>query len=277
MKVNKVINNNLVRSFDEKGNEVLIMGCGLGYKKIADDEIDMSMVEKIYRITDENTAQKLSDLLLEIPQEHVRIANLIIDYAKQTLDKELSDNIYISITDHISFALERMEKGMPLKNALLWEIKKYYHSEYSIGLESLAIIKRELGVELPEDEAGYIAIHLVEASVNVEDSSYVSETVTMIQAILSIIKFHFQINLDENSLAFDRLMVHLKFFIEKVLKNQAFAEDEKLYETLKDHFNEEFKCCGKIKRYFLQQKGINIPDTELLYLAIHIKRILNNK
>ena len=277
MKVNKVINNNLVRSFDEKGNEVLVMGCGLGYEKKADDEIDMSMVEKIYRITDENTAQKLSDLLLEIPQEHVRIANLIIDYAKQTLDKELSDNIYISITDHISFALERMEKGMPLKNALLWEIKKYYHSEYSIGLESLAIIKRELGVELPEDEAGYIAIHLVEASVNVEDSSYVSETVTMIQAILSIIKFHFQINLDENSLAFDRFMVHLKFFIERVLKNQAFAEDEKLYETLKDHFNEEFKCCGKIKRYFLQQKGINIPDTELLYLAIHIKRILNNK
>lgn len=141
----------------------------------------------------------------------------------------------------------------------------------------MAIIKRELGVELPEDEAGYIAIHLVEASVNVEDSSYVSETVTMIQAILSIIKFHFQINLDENSLAFDRFMVHLKFFIERVLKNQAFAEDEKLYETLKDHFNEEFKCCGKIKRYFLQQKGINIPDTELLYLAIHIKRILNNK
>ena len=112
---------------------------------------------------------------------------------------------------------------------------------------------------------------------NVEDSSYVSETVTMIQAILSIIKFHFQINLDENSLAFDRFMVHLKFFIERVLKNQAFAEDEKLYETLKDHFSEEFKCCGKIKRYFLQQKGINIPDTELLYLAIHIKRILNNK
>ena len=197
MKVNKVINNNLVRSFDEKGNEVLIMGCGLGYKKKADDEIDMSMVEKIYRITDENTAQKLSDLLLEIPQEHVRIANLIIDYAKQTLDKELSDNIYISITDHISFALERMEKGMPLKNALLWEIKKYYHSEYSIGLESLAIIKRELGVELPEDEAGYIAIHLVEASVNVEDSSYVSETVTMIQAILSIIKFNLKVELND--------------------------------------------------------------------------------
>lgn len=166
---------------------------------------------------------------------------------------------------------------MPLKNALLWEIKKYYHSEYSIGLESLAIIKRELGVELPEDEAGYIAIHLVEASVHVEDSSYVSETVTMIQSILSIIKFHYQINLDENSLAFDRFMVHLKFFIERVLKNQAFAEDERLYENLKDHFTEEFKCCGKIKRYFLQQKGIDIPDTELLYLAIHIKRILNNK
>ena len=100
----------------------------------------------VYKRQDENTAQKLSDLLLEIPQEHVRIANLIIDYAKQTLDKELSDNIYISITDHISFALERMEKGMPLKNALLWEIKKYYHSavSYTHLFDSLHALFKQL-------------------------------------------------------------------------------------------------------------------------------------
>lgn len=33
MKIDKVINNNLIRAFDENNKEVLVMGCGLGFQK----------------------------------------------------------------------------------------------------------------------------------------------------------------------------------------------------------------------------------------------------
>ncbi|MGN1389605.1 MAG: family 1 glycosylhydrolase [Bulleidia sp.] len=92
------------------------------------------------------------------------MANLIIDFPRSVLSSPLSDRIYVDLTDHLSFAIERHEKGMALRNPLLWDIRKFYSSEYLVGCEALEMIRRELGISLPEDEAGFIALHLVEAS-----------------------------------------------------------------------------------------------------------------
>lgn len=42
MKVEKIINNNIVRSTNDVGQEVLVMGCGIGFKKVVGDVIDQS-------------------------------------------------------------------------------------------------------------------------------------------------------------------------------------------------------------------------------------------
>ena len=62
-------------------------------------------------------------LIGEIPTEHLELSNEIIEYAEQQLALKFSDNIYITLTDHISFALRRFPEGIIVKNALLWEIK----------------------------------------------------------------------------------------------------------------------------------------------------------
>lgn len=67
MKVDKVINNNLVRSYDEKGREVLIMGCGLGFKKKPGDEIDEGLIEKVYQNASHERSDKLATILENIP------------------------------------------------------------------------------------------------------------------------------------------------------------------------------------------------------------------
>lgn len=46
MEIKKVINNNLVKSFNDKNQEVLVMGCGIGFKKLAGDIIDETKIEK---------------------------------------------------------------------------------------------------------------------------------------------------------------------------------------------------------------------------------------
>ncbi len=45
----------------------------------------------------------------------------IIQYAKQSLNKELNENIYLTLTDHINFAVARYKQGMNFNNALLSE------------------------------------------------------------------------------------------------------------------------------------------------------------
>lgn len=166
MKVEKIINNNLVRSYNENGIEVLIMGCGLGFKKQVGDEIDASKIEKIYSIKDKNV-DHMEDLLKKIPLEVIQVANEIIDYANISLDKKLNDNIYLSLTDHIYFAIERLKNGIPIHNGLLLEIKRFYNHEYLIGKEALSIIHKRLNITLPIDEAGFIAFHLVNASMDI--------------------------------------------------------------------------------------------------------------
>ena len=69
MKVVKVINNNLVQSQDERGQEVLVMGCGLGFKKKAGEIIEKEKIEKIYKYEEKDYLEQLKSLLSKTPLE----------------------------------------------------------------------------------------------------------------------------------------------------------------------------------------------------------------
>ncbi len=276
MQVLKVINNNLVYSRDEEQRDCIVMGNGIGFKKKPGDWINGDKIEKIYKISDPVRTSQFTQLVKDIPLAHLQAANMVIDYAMSTLNKKLSENIYVSMIDHIDFALERLEKGIPLKNKILYEIKRFYPSEYRIGIEALNIIARELKVELPEDEAGYIAIHLVEAEVDSDNANYVQQSVVMIQAILNIIKYHYSLELDPSSLAYERLLVHLRYFADRVLNHQRFDDSsDKFIARMLKEFSEEYECTKKIRTYLQKQFDYEVNDEEMVYLAVHIHRVLS--
>ena len=106
---------------------------------------------------------RFQELLQSVPMKYILLSDKMISYIKQVYDKEVNDTLYISIIDHISSALTRYEKGIQLKNPMVWDIKKLYAQEYNIGLELLEIIKVETGIELPSDEAGFLSLHIVNA------------------------------------------------------------------------------------------------------------------
>lgn len=123
MRVKKVINNDIVVSLDHSNQELIVMGKGIGFKRKAGDEVDEAAIEKVYSITKEWNVSKLTNLLSAIPLEEIQVANDIISFAKVSLGKKLSENLFLTLSDHIHFALERHQEGIQLKNALLWEIK----------------------------------------------------------------------------------------------------------------------------------------------------------
>lgn len=174
MQVDKVINNNLIRSHDEKGQEVLVMGCGIGFKKKSGEYIDDGKVEKVYVLQKEER-QHMEELFSSMPLECIQATNEIVEYATISLGKQLSNYLYLNLCDHIHFAIQRSKGGIPIQNALLTEIKRFYNHEYQIGMESLNIIERKTGVLLPEDEAGFIAMHLVNASMDFRDMGHTQE------------------------------------------------------------------------------------------------------
>ncbi|WP_207695885.1 beta-glucoside operon transcriptional antiterminator [Enterococcus sp. DIV0212c] len=278
MEVKKVINNNIVKSLDVDGHEVLVMGKGIGFKKTIGDVIDDTLVEKVYTSNADISTNKLTQLLSNVRLEHLQVANEIIGFAKVSLGKKLNENIYLTLTDHIDYAIERHNSGLPVRNALLWEIKRFYNHEYLIGKEALNMISNRLNIVLPEDEAGFIALHIVNAELDLSQVSQVSEMTKVIQKIINIVKYHYKTDLDEYTLNYERFITHLKFFVQRLFSGIELDKDkdEGFLFMLKEKYQEEYLCALKIREYIGKEFGRDLQEDEMIYLTIHIRRITNN-
>lgn len=272
MKITKIINNNIVSSLDENKNEVIVMGKGIGFGKKTGDIIEESAVEKVFSLPSESAGQ-FAELVAKIPYEHTQLAEEIIDRAEQTLGVSLSENIYITLTDHISYAIERQKQGIEVNNALLWEIEKFYNKEYRMGLEALRMVKEKLGVELPVDEAGFIALHFINAEMNA-DLSQSAPLPGMVKDILNIIRYSMGRELDAKSLSYERLVTHLKFYLQRIVKNEAYQDKNQVFwKTIRESMPEEYNCALKIREYVLTKTGTDTSEEELTYLTMHINRV----
>ncbi len=273
MEVDKVINNNLVRSHKD-GCEVLVMGKGLGFKKSRHDAIDEHLVEKIY-VIQQNNCVYADDLLAKISYECIQTTNEIIDYVADALQKNLADKVFLGLADHINFALERAKKGIKVQNALLWEIKHLYNHEYLIAKEALRIIARRHAIELPEDEAGFLALHFINAQL--DDTVRMEETMQMtqsIQKILDIVKFHYGIELNEHSIHYERFVTHLKYFWQRLIKGKEIKDEENLLSVVQRKYPEEYACAQRIESYIQKTMQGKLTADELVFLTVHIRRVV---
>ncbi|MDF9840371.1 MULTISPECIES: PRD domain-containing protein [unclassified Paenibacillus] len=279
MKIEKVLNNNVVTVLDASQNELVIMGRGIAFKKHTGDIIDEDKIEKVFSLDNKEVSQKLMTLLSDIPIEYVECSDEVIRYAETVLGEKLHDSVYISLTDHIHFAIDRHRQGLQLKNALLWEIKRMYRKEFSIGLKALQIIEDRLGVLLPEDECAFIAMHLVNAQLNGEMRETVSIT-NIVKDISNIVRRSFLIELNEESLSYYRFLTHLKFFAQRVVQGSPVDErdrDHTLHDLVRVQYPEAYACAAKIADYTRKIYKRNLSKEEILYMTIHIERIVRNE
>lgn len=275
--ISKVINNNVVSAYDDEQHELVIMGRGIAFQKKSGDPIDEERIEKVFSIQNKDISEKFKTLLYDIPIEYMQVCEAIIDHARTTLNKNLNDSIYVTLTDHITFAIERHQKGMDIKNALLWEIKRLYKEEFMCGVEAIRIIQDKLNIHLPEDEASFIAMHIVNAELN-EEMPNVIQITKLIQDILNIVKYHFQIDLDEESLNYFRFVTHLKFFGQRLFnETQMENQNEFLYEVVKEKNTAAFQCAEKINDYVQKEYNRSLIEDEMLYLTLHIDRVVKRK
>lgn len=275
-KISKIINNNFVCSVNEKGEEMILRGAGLGFQKKVNDSIREEDVEKIYSMSSANELNKLQSLVADIPLDRIEVSTEIIETVKKNLGKKLNDNIYITLTDHLSFAIDRHERNQEYANALLWEIKKFYPEEYKMGLAALDVVKERLGVTFKEDEAGFIALHIVNAELDTSMGDMVLIT-TLIQDILDITKKFYQMELNEDSLDYSRFITHLKYFGQRLYqKKPEKSDDFTLQNLIKTNYSKDYECAQVIEAYINEKYKQKLTGEEMMFLTIHLKRISEN-
>lgn len=275
MIIYKIFNNNAVVIKDENGVEKVVMGCGLAFKKKNGDELDESKIDKIFVLSDPLINNRFQELVASIPIDYVELGEEIIEYAASILEVDLNDTIYLSLIDHLYSAVKRFQEGIGIKNAILWDIKKFYKKEFDIGLKALEMIEKRFCLRLPEDEAGFIAIHLVEA-VTRKGAQDIHQVAEIISEITSIVSYHFHIFFNEDSLYYFRFITHLKFFAQRLLEGKTYLDDEQddLLLIIKKKYVNAYECAEKICKFLIKKYNYNVSNDEKLYLTLHIERVV---
>lgn len=270
----KVINNNIVSALDENNEEIIVTGKGLGYRAKPGQRISENKIEKIYRLNNPAITDKFQKMLAEMPMKHFEVSMEIIEYAKGIICKKMNPNIYITLTDHINFAISRKKVGLIFPNPLLWETKVFYSSEYMIGEYAIRLIKEKLKIEFGQDEAASIALHIVNAEYDTNINNTMKITSTIREA-LEIVEEHLGRKLDESSLHYSRLVTHLKFFIYRVFSDKIVDDDEKeLGDLIQRKYPSEYECSKKIVDYIGEKyQEHKISQDEITYLTLHIRRV----
>lgn len=278
MVIEKVLNNNVVISKNELGEEIICMGKGLAFQKKSGDTISEESIQKEFVLKDSFTTHQFQQLMADVPLEEVELVKQIVDLAEEQLNIQLSPNIYLTLTDHIHYAISRAKENIELPNPLLFETKKFYPKEYRAAKKALQLVEEKLGVTLPMDEAGFIAFHFVNSEQGNGDMQVTMAATKMVRDILSIISKFFGIAFDEDSLNYQRIITHLQFFTQRYLKDEASDEkDEFLYALVQGKYPKAFRCVERINEYLIQTQQKEMGPGEQIYLTIHIQRVVTEK
>lgn len=205
------------------------MGKGISFGLKKGDDIDLSKAERVFSQLDKQNIKLIS----EIGSEYIDLASVIIDGARESLNKELQESLYITLADHLQFVHQRCDQGIFPKNSLKWEIRNYYPEEYRIGLKAVVIMQ--------------------------------------------IIRLETQVEVCENSTDYQRLLAHVKFFVQRIcMQKEKSSEETPLFHMIRKNYENEYLIAVKIKEFIEKKYLYHVDCDEVIYLSIHLHRIMSH-
>ena len=279
MIISKCLNNNAAIAINPDGQEIVVMGKGLAFQKSKGDQIDDSLVAKtfVYKDAKGNPNTRLVELINEIPYEYLSLTEKIVEHAQERLKVKFNDVIYLTLPDHIYFAVTNTRQNIAFRNSLLFDIKRIYKNEFDTAVDAIEMIYQQTNVLLPLDEAASIALHFINA-LGDQDIPEMVEIMKIVEEVSNIVKYTMNIEFDEDSLAYYRFINHLKFFAKRVVMNNFYTDDDlEIIDTITKKHQESCDCALKISEYVFRTYSVKITNEEILYLTIHIERLVSKK
>ena len=269
-KVIKVFNNNVL-FVSENEKEKILFGKGIGFGKKIGDIIKAGLeVDKIFTIEDKTNSANFNELMNYADQDIIALSEEIIAMISNELQEELDEKIHISLTDHMIFSLKRLEDNEEIQNPFLVETETLYKREFDIAKKAALMIEKATGIDIPDGEVGFIALHIHSA----RNKGGLSNTIKYNYVSNSVVEFledEMNVEIDRQSLDYARFLTHIRFAIERILNNNPIKND--LISAIKKQYKDSYKVARKAAKIIENQLCIEVVEDEIAYLAIHIERL----
>lgn len=268
-KIKKVLNNNVVVA-KEYENEVILVGKAIGFDFKKEMYVPKDRIKSIFVKQKGEDGHNYEKLFKNVDNKVIGISEEIISYAEKELNVKLNETIHISLADHINFALQRVEKGVKIENPFLSELKILYPKEVDIAYKSLEMINKQFETKLPEDEVGFICLHIRAAIMEQNVNKSLTYT-RKIKEIMELIGRLLRKNIDKTSFQYIRTLTHINFMLERIRSKKPIKNE--LLNSIKKELYNEYNIAIKVALKIEDMFNMKVPEDEIGYIALHLKRL----
>ena len=269
-RVKKILNNNVVLA-NLGFQEVVVMGLGIGYNLKPKSEIPFDKIEKVFEMKREDV-YKIMSLAQEIDEDIFNNAFQIIKKNEEVFQMPLDNHAYLVLIDHINFSIERYKSNQDIKNLLFEDLRLMYPEELKMAMAILNDVNLKFKVNLPQDEAGFLVMHIVNG-LNPDLNNKSALLTELVLDALNVIRDYYLVSLKPHELSSQRIMIHVKLLIQRIISStQVDFKEEVLYNVFKD-FPNAYTCAQKVQTFIETQLRTKINQQEMVYLTIHLNRL----
>ncbi|WP_216828858.1 glucose PTS transporter transcription antiterminator GlcT [Alkalihalobacterium elongatum] len=270
--IKKVLNNNVVIALNSIEEEVILIGKGIGFGKKPGNEITHQSIDQLFQLVNEQQQEEYKQLLLQIDESIMETINDAIVLISNRLDQKLNERIHIALTDHIAFAIRRLEQGIIITNPFLNETKSMYPNEYQIAEQVVTFINKHLDISLPKDEVGFVTLHIHSALEN-KPLSEIQDDTKLFLKLIDLIETGLKIQIEKNSLQYSRLVTHLRHVLDRVIHQETVELNEQFVKLLKQEYPVCYNLAWKLIKIIQAHYQLQVADAEAVYLAMHLQRL----
>lgn len=267
--IQKVLNHNAIIVQKENQN-YLVLHKGVGISKKSNETINIHDEVTIYLLSSSTSRGESDKLVNRIDPIYLEISHEIIHLAEKKF-KKFDQNILLPLSDHIAFAIEHLKKGLTISNPYADEIRLLNPEEYEIALQSKDIIFEKTGIMMNEDELGYITLH-IHSAINDCEVNQGMQVALIVKESVEKVEKTFSKKIDVTSLAYSRLLTHIKYMLMRIKTNEKLTLD--MDEFVKTNYPLSYQVSEEILKDISNLYHQTIPRIEVGYLGLHIQRII---
>jgi mannitol operon transcriptional antiterminator len=221
--------------------------------------IEVDTRERLLNLIEKDTIRKLEALIFEV---------------EEALGYRLVDNAYIGLLVHLTLAIQRIRKNdkIGMDKVYLDELRK--HEEFKIAADLSQKISKAFNIEIPEEEIGYITMHL-RGSKGFENKNSDHELEELAVKMLEIAEAETGRLIDYSRQSITGLVNHLGPAINRLKMKMDIRNP--LLSEIKEHYPELFQLAAKCVVPVERQLGIRMPDSETAYIAMHLGATLEKR
>ncbi|WP_100371752.1 glucose PTS transporter transcription antiterminator GlcT [Bacillus sp. FJAT-45037] len=270
--VKKILNNNVLIAKHPDYAEVILIGKGLGFGKKPGEHVAGETAEKFFVLKEAEEQEQYKQLLDYVDEAFIGLMNDVISMIEERFKVRLHEHIHIALTDHLYYAIKRLNQGFDITNPFLPETELAYPDEFETASGIIQYINQQLHLSIPQGEIGFVALH-IHSALTRRPLQEVNRHTRLISELVQVIESALTIQIDRKDVDYLRLVRHLHHAIERINKEQYEDNQEALKIVLQSEYPVCYNLSWKLIKIMQQALKKTVPDAEAVYLTLHLQRL----